>query len=88
LVNVFVEFVSLGDPSRRIFHDGAGMHEYLLCIVFYCGRLSLVACYFSSFSDIWGRRTGCDFLNLGDGLSLSPSLGTRGGLYRMRLPQQ
>jgi hypothetical protein len=21
--------VSLGDPSRRIFDDGAGMHEYL-----------------------------------------------------------
>jgi hypothetical protein len=28
---MFVEFVSLGDPSRRIFDDGAGMHEYLLC---------------------------------------------------------
>jgi hypothetical protein len=28
---VFVEFVSLGDPSRRMFHDGAEMHEYLLC---------------------------------------------------------
>jgi hypothetical protein len=25
-------FVSLGDPSRRMFDDGAGMHEYLLCI--------------------------------------------------------
>jgi hypothetical protein len=23
--------VSLGDPSRRMFDDGAGMHEYLLC---------------------------------------------------------
>jgi hypothetical protein len=26
-----VEFVSLGDPSRRMFDDGAGIHEYLLC---------------------------------------------------------
>jgi hypothetical protein len=35
LVNVFVEFVSLGDPIRRMFDDSAGMHEYLLCIVFF-----------------------------------------------------
>jgi hypothetical protein len=28
---MFVEFVGLGDPSRRIFDDGVGMHEYLLC---------------------------------------------------------
>jgi hypothetical protein len=28
---MFVEFVSLGYPSRRIFDDGAGMHKYLLC---------------------------------------------------------
>jgi hypothetical protein len=28
---MFVEFVSLGNPSRRMFDDGAGMHEYLLC---------------------------------------------------------
>jgi hypothetical protein len=27
---MFVEFVSLGDPSRRMFDDGVGMHEYLL----------------------------------------------------------
>jgi hypothetical protein len=26
-----VEFVSLGDHSRRMFDDGAGMHEYLSC---------------------------------------------------------
>jgi hypothetical protein len=26
--------VSLGNPSRRIFDDGAGMHKYLLCTVF------------------------------------------------------
>jgi hypothetical protein len=32
LVNMFVEFVCLGDSSRRMFDDGAGMHEYLLCI--------------------------------------------------------
>jgi hypothetical protein len=25
---MFIEFVSLGDPSRRMFDDGAGMHEY------------------------------------------------------------
>jgi hypothetical protein len=42
-----------------------------------------VACCFSSFADIQGRRTGCDFLDLGDGVSLSPNLGTRGGLCRM-----
>jgi hypothetical protein len=47
------------------------------------GRLSLVACYFPSFADVRGRGTGCDFLNLGDGVSLSPSYGTRGGFYRM-----
>jgi hypothetical protein len=29
--------VSLGDPSRRMFDDGAGMHEYLLCTVLDCG---------------------------------------------------
>jgi hypothetical protein len=28
---MFVEFVSLWDPSRRMFDDGVGMHEYLLC---------------------------------------------------------
>jgi hypothetical protein len=26
--------VSLGDPSRRMFDDGAGMHEYWLSTVF------------------------------------------------------
>jgi hypothetical protein len=31
---MFIEFFSLGDPSRRMFDDGAGMHEYLLCIIF------------------------------------------------------
>jgi hypothetical protein len=51
------------------------------------GRLIGVTCCFSSFVDIWGRRIGCDFLDLGDGVGLSPSLGTRGGLCRMRLPQ-
>jgi hypothetical protein len=25
--------MSLGDPSRRMFDDGAGMHEYLLCTI-------------------------------------------------------
>jgi hypothetical protein len=24
--------VSLGDPSRRMFDDGVGVHEYLLCL--------------------------------------------------------
>jgi hypothetical protein len=28
---MFIEFVSLRDPSRRMFDDGAGMHGYLLC---------------------------------------------------------
>jgi hypothetical protein len=52
------------------------------------GRLSSVTCCFLSFADIQGRRTGCAFLDLGNGVSLSPSLGTRGGLCRMRLLQQ
>jgi hypothetical protein len=30
LVNMFV---SLGDPSRWMFDDGVGMHEYLLCTI-------------------------------------------------------
>jgi hypothetical protein len=49
------------------------------------GRLSQVACYFLSFTDVRGRSTGCDFLYLGDGVGLSPSHshGTRGGFYRM-----
>jgi hypothetical protein len=28
-----IEFVSLGDPSRRMFDDGAGMDEYWLSTV-------------------------------------------------------
>jgi hypothetical protein len=28
---MLVEFVSLRDPSRRMFDDGARMHENLLC---------------------------------------------------------
>jgi hypothetical protein len=47
------------------------------------GRLSQVACYFPSFVDVRGRRTGWDFLDLGDGVGLSPSLGTRGGFCGM-----
>jgi hypothetical protein len=47
------------------------------------GRLSQVACYFSNFTDVRGRRTGCDFPDLGDGVGLSPSHDTRGGFYRM-----
>jgi hypothetical protein len=47
------------------------------------GRLSQVACYFPSFTDVQGRRTGYDFLDLGDGVGLSPSHGTRGGFCRM-----
>jgi hypothetical protein len=30
---MFIEFVSLGDPSRRMIDDGMGMHEYLLCTI-------------------------------------------------------
>jgi hypothetical protein len=47
------------------------------------GRLSQVACCFSSFTDVRGRRTGCDFLDLGDEVGLSPSHDTRGDFYRM-----
>jgi hypothetical protein len=39
LVNMFIEFVSLGDPSRRLFYDGVGMHGYLLCTVLDCGSV-------------------------------------------------
>jgi hypothetical protein len=34
---MFIEFVSVGDPSRRMFDYGAGMHEYLLCTILDCG---------------------------------------------------
>jgi hypothetical protein len=37
LVNVFVEVVSLGDPSRSMCDVGVGMHEYLLCTILDCG---------------------------------------------------
>jgi hypothetical protein len=47
------------------------------------GRLSQVACYFSGFVDVRCKRTGCDFLDFGDGVGLSPSRGTRGGFCRM-----
>jgi hypothetical protein len=47
------------------------------------GRLSQVACYFPSFADVQGRRIRCDFLDLGDGVDLSSSHGTRGGFCRM-----
>jgi hypothetical protein len=47
------------------------------------GRLSQVACYFPRFTDVEGRRTRCDFLDLGDGVGLPTSHSTRGGLYRM-----
>jgi hypothetical protein len=30
---MFIQFVSIGDPSRRMFDDGAGMHEYWLSTV-------------------------------------------------------
>jgi hypothetical protein len=33
--------VSLGDFSRRMFDDGAAMHEYLLCTILDCCS----ACY-------------------------------------------
>jgi hypothetical protein len=33
IVNMFVEFLSLEDPSKRMFDDGTGMHEYLLCTI-------------------------------------------------------
>jgi hypothetical protein len=38
LVSIFVEFVSLGDPGRRMFDDGVGVHEYLLCTILDCGN--------------------------------------------------
>jgi hypothetical protein len=47
------------------------------------GRLSLVTCYFPSFADVRSRRIVCDFLDLGDGVGLSPSHGTRGGFCRV-----
>jgi hypothetical protein len=47
------------------------------------GRHSQVACSFPSLTDVRSRRTGCDFLNLGDGVGLSRSHGIRGGFCRM-----
>jgi hypothetical protein len=47
------------------------------------GRLSQVACYFPSFADVRGVMTGCDFLDLDNGVGLSPSHDTRGGFCRM-----
>jgi hypothetical protein len=47
------------------------------------GRLSGVACCFPNFADIRGKRIGCELLDLGDGVGLSPNLGTRRGLCRM-----
>jgi hypothetical protein len=32
----FCRIVSLGDPSRRIFDEGVGIHEYLLCTILDC----------------------------------------------------
>ncbi len=32
---MFIELLSLGDPSRRMFDDGAGMHEYWLSTDFW-----------------------------------------------------
>jgi hypothetical protein len=34
---MFIEFVSLGNLSKRMFDDGEGMHEYLLCTILDCG---------------------------------------------------
>jgi hypothetical protein len=47
------------------------------------GKLNQVACCFPNFMDVRGRRTVCDFLDLGDGVGLSPSHGTGGGSCRM-----
>jgi hypothetical protein len=62
---------------------GTGNHVYRAKHRANMGRLSQVACYFPSFVDVRGRRTGCDFLDLSDGVGLSPSHGTRGGFCRM-----
>jgi hypothetical protein len=47
------------------------------------GKLNQVACCFPNFMDVRGRGTVCDFLDLGDGVGLSPSHGTGGGSCRM-----
>jgi hypothetical protein len=47
------------------------------------GRFSQVACYFPSFANVRGRRTGCNFLDLSDAVDLSPSHGKRGGFCMM-----
>jgi hypothetical protein len=36
---MFFRAESPGDPSRRMFDDDAGMHEYLLCTVLDCGSV-------------------------------------------------
>jgi hypothetical protein len=33
---MFLYSLSLGDPSRRMFNDGAEIHEYLLCTILNC----------------------------------------------------
>jgi hypothetical protein len=35
----FCRVRSLGDPSRRMFNDGVGMHVYLLCTILDCGSV-------------------------------------------------
>jgi hypothetical protein len=42
------------------------------------GKLSQVAYYFLSFTDVWGRRLVCDFLDLGNRVGLSPSYAQEG----------
>jgi hypothetical protein len=34
---MFIEYVSLGDPSGRVFDDGTRIHRYLFCTVLDCG---------------------------------------------------
>jgi hypothetical protein len=35
----FCRVRSLGDPSRRMFNDGVGMHVYLLYTILDCGSV-------------------------------------------------
>jgi hypothetical protein len=41
---MFIEFVSVGDPSRRMCDDGVEMHEYLFSTVVDCLLVILRTC--------------------------------------------
>jgi hypothetical protein len=65
--------VPASDPKDLFMERGACNHVNRVKHRADMGRLSQVACYFSSFTDVWGRRKGW----------CNPNLGTKGGFCRM-----